>query len=111
VVAWEGLEDPEGSEVEDSKVVGFNKGIRVEVGEAAEGGAEGGDRERHLDISWRFEYKTTIPRKLPHEINAKSSRSRVKSEGFDHTIWTFIPNFSSNFNASIVLAKGIAHAG
>ena len=41
-----GLVGQEGLEVEDSKVVGFNRGIREVVGEAAEEGGEGGDRDR-----------------------------------------------------------------
>ena len=66
--------------VEASKVVGFSKDIRVVEGEAAEEGGGDGDQDRHLDIIWRFMYKTTIPRDLSHEMNGKSSRSRFTIE-------------------------------
>jgi hypothetical protein len=36
----------------------------VEVDEVEGGEAEDGDQEGHLDISWRFMYKTTIPSKI-----------------------------------------------
>lgn len=66
--------------VEASKVVGFSKDIRVVEGEAAEEGGGDGNQDRHLDIIWRFMYNTTIPRDLSHEMNGKSSSSRLTIE-------------------------------
>jgi hypothetical protein len=65
VVEWVALEGLEVLGAEDSKAEeGFSKGIRVEVDEVEGGEAEDGDQEGHLDISWRFMYKTTIPSKI-----------------------------------------------
>lgn len=76
-----GLLALEGLEAAGSRAVGSSKDIRAEVGAAAGGEAEGGDHRGHLDIKWRFVYKTMIPRKLSHEMNGKSSSNRVVSEG------------------------------